>query len=143
MGVNVHAVTFWSLFGAFGWNKLLTSQPRDYEAGAFDVQGDTPRITAIGQFIKNVTGGEKLHPLSQQRGWWRQPSRFHIKETMENVLQNNFGHNRMVVIIGKTGTLGSAFAKICKQRNIPFILTGRDTLDITNGKNRSLSTLGN
>ncbi len=37
-----------------------------------------------------------------------------------------------LLIIGKTGTLGNAFQKICEQRNIPFITLGRADIDILN-----------
>ena len=35
-----------------------------------------------------------------------------------------------ILIIGATGTLGSAFARICEQRHLPFTLLGRQEMDI-------------
>ena len=39
-----------------------------------------------------------------------------------------------VLIIGKSGTLGNAFARICELRAIPFHLVGRDECDLCNEK---------
>ena len=37
-GVDIKAVTASALLGSFGWNKLLTVTPGDYETGVFDVR---------------------------------------------------------------------------------------------------------
>jgi dTDP-4-dehydrorhamnose reductase len=42
------------------------------------------------------------------------------------------GNNKPLLIIGKNGTLGRAFARICYDRAIPFILLGREKCDIIN-----------
>ncbi len=34
-GMDVRAVTAWSVLGAYGWNKLLTTDSGDYERGTF------------------------------------------------------------------------------------------------------------
>jgi dTDP-4-dehydrorhamnose reductase len=132
-GVNIKAMTFWSLFGAYGWNHLLTGDKMEYETGAFDLRSIKPRPTAIAMFIKNIIQGKKyVHPLLSQKGWWQQANRFYksqIPDTKRNTLRS-----RPIIIIGKTGTLGQAFAKMCSYRNFPFVLTGREDLDITNEK---------
>ncbi len=135
-GVDVKAITFWSLLGAYGWNSLLTSESMDYEAGAFDLRSTPPRSTAIAEYIKDITSGkDNCHVLSQQEGWWHKSNRFHIKEKINNTASHCFEKNRNIVITGKTGTLGNAFARICSDRNIDYLLSGRDVLDITNEEN--------
>ena len=37
-GIDVRAVTAWSLFGAFDWNSLLTRSDHNYECGVFDTR---------------------------------------------------------------------------------------------------------
>ncbi|MEP6597216.1 MAG: family 1 glycosylhydrolase [Ginsengibacter sp.] len=135
-GINIKAITFWSLLGAYGWNHLLTNEKMDYEAGAFDLRSSPPRPTAIASFIKNIIYEKKYnHTLTNEKGWWHQTDRFYKKETTHKPdIQTPFPC-RPVLIIGKTGTLGKAFAKICGYRNIQCLLTGREILDITNKKN--------
>ena len=50
-GVDIEAVTAWSLLGSHGWNTLLTA-PGRYEAGAFDVTNGDPRPTALAGLWK-------------------------------------------------------------------------------------------
>ena len=130
-GINIKALTFWSLFGAYGWNNLLTSANMDYEPGAFDLRSVKPRPTAIAAFTKNLLGKKKYeHTLLNQKGWWHQTNRFYNTQ----LSPKTFLRSRPLLIIGKTGSLGQAFANICGYRNFPFLLTGRDEFDITNEK---------
>ncbi len=136
IGIDIKAVTFWSLFGAYGWNKLLTNKNMDYEPGAFDLRSIEPRPTAIAAFIKNmVLEKSDAHPIINQKGWWHQKNRFHKKDNSSKLLINEYLPGSPVLITGKTGTLGQAFAKICDARNIKYILTGREDFDITNEEN--------
>ena len=50
-GVDMRAITVWSLLGAYDWNSLLTQEGAFYESGVFDVRGANlgPR------FIQNGT----------------------------------------------------------------------------------------
>ncbi len=137
MGIDIKAVTFWSLFGACGWNKLLTGQSMDYEPGAFDLRSVNPRPTAIAAFIKKIITGKTSTSIGiDPKGWWQRDNRFY-KKNYHKVSSNIDHPGRPLVIAGKTGTLGNAFAKICQERNIKYVLTGRDQLDITNEKNIS------
>jgi dTDP-4-dehydrorhamnose reductase len=70
-GIDVVAVTAWSLFGAFDWNSLCTRQVGCYEPGAFDVRSDPPRQTALGSVIKQLANGmTPEHPVLSGKGWW-------------------------------------------------------------------------
>lgn len=75
-GIDIRAVTAWSLLGAFGWNSLVTRDDGDYEPGVFDLQGLTPRPTALAHMVADLSAGRELsHPLLAMPGWWRRPSR--------------------------------------------------------------------
>lgn len=127
-GVNIRAVTAWSLFGAFGWNRLLTSTKMDYEAGAFDIRSGIPRPTALTTLIKDLAiKGFCAHPLLLQKGWWHKNE--FAKRKDHSLFQDV--NTRSVIIIGKRGTLGTAFARICSERAIPNYLLGREDVDIT------------
>ena len=131
-GVDIRAVTAWALLGAQGWNKLLTCDG-DYEAGAFDVRGGEPRMTAIGKLLGHLSNGvEEKFPFLKEAGWWERDMRF-IKSSERQRLNGHYGiatSSRPLLIIGKTGTLGQAFAKLCELRAVNYRLLSRQDVDI-------------
>ena len=132
-GIDVKAVTAWSLLGAFGWDTLLTSRVMDYEPGAFDLRSGKLRPTALASLIRGLATGEVYeHPLLNEPGWWQRDVRFNIKTSGVNFIPET--SSTPLLIIGKTGTLGKAFARACKTRGIPFVLLGRVDVDITNAE---------
>jgi dTDP-4-dehydrorhamnose reductase len=146
-GVDVRAVTAWSLLGAYDWNSLVTRAEGHYEPGVFDLRGSQPRPTAIARMIRDLaTGREPEHPLLDTPGWWHRPERlFYPSVTCrpndlgkEQILdfgktQNkNPKSRRLLAIIGARGTLGKAFARLCDLRGIQYHLLTRQEMDITN-----------
>lgn len=157
-GINLTAITAWSLLGAFGWNRLLTcEQNMDYEPGAFQLFHGRLRKTALARLIQNTiqvqqdsstiispgyTNTAEIfsdhcsnigthHTLLQKEGWWNRSIRFFDdfeKENMET--KKSSGPVSPVLIIGKRGTLGNAFSKVCCTRNIPFHILSRDQLNM-------------
>lgn len=133
-GVDLRAVTAWALFGNRGWNTLLT-HIGEYEPGAFDVSSGTPRATALAEAIRRP--GEPRR--AQGLGWWRRDARLlyparprpaPMTDHLAGRTAGPPGRHRPLVIVGATGTLGRAFARECRLRNLPHRLTGRDTLDL-------------
>ena len=134
-GICVHAITSWALFGSYGWNKLLTQANGDYEPGVFDLRGGNLRETALAHQISKLNGlGNDLHPLSQEDGWWQRNSRFIYTPSIRQVRINKSENKNTspILIIGKNGTLGKAFAKICDDRYITYKIINRQECDITN-----------
>lgn len=147
-GVDVRAVTAWSLLGSFDWNSLLTREHDLYESGVFDVRSPLPRPTAIAALVKELATGEKpSHPLLDVPGWWNRPERFvhgiAVKDSGSKVkvdgaramseLRLGAGVSprvRPLLITGGTGTLGAAFARACARRGIPYRLTLRSEMDV-------------
>ncbi|MCD0486937.1 family 1 glycosylhydrolase [Pedobacter sp. MC2016-14] len=75
-GINVLSLTAWSLFGAYGWDKLLTLPGGNYEAGAFDLQSGKPQATLLAAYIKSLANGQIYeHPALEATGWWARDSR--------------------------------------------------------------------
>jgi dTDP-4-dehydrorhamnose reductase len=145
-GVDVRAVTAWSLLGAYDWNSLVTRAEGYYEPGVFDLRGPRPRPTAIARMIRDLaTGREPDHPLLDTPGWWQRPERLFYPSVScrpndlgkEQILdfgktQNkNPKSRRLLAIIGARGTLGKAFARLCDLRGIPYHLLTRQEMDIT------------
>jgi dTDP-4-dehydrorhamnose reductase len=75
-GLDVRAVTLWSVFGAYDWDSLLTQSRGHYEPGAFDVRGCSPRPTALAVVARDLAmRGHTTHPHAATDGWWRRDDR--------------------------------------------------------------------
>jgi dTDP-4-dehydrorhamnose reductase len=130
-GVQIEAVTAWAMLGSFGWNKLLTAPNGDYEPGVFDVRNGSPRPTALAAYLKKLNEKLPQHHLVADKGWWHRPTRFlHKPVLLQNRIQLVSECSAPLLIIGKNGTLGRAFAKICKDRFLHFHILGREECNI-------------
>ena len=124
-GVEIKAITAWSLLGAYDWDSLLTLEQRHYEAGLFDITENILRPTALAKLIKGLAKeGNYHHPVIYEKGWWHKsyPSN-------KNIFLNS--KNSPLLIIGCNGTLGNAFIKICESRSIPYCAFSRQEIDVT------------
>ncbi|WP_189338483.1 family 1 glycosylhydrolase [Sphingobium sp. SCG-1] len=138
-GVDLRAVTSWSLLGSHGWNTLLT-RPGIYETGIFDVRSGTPRPTAMVPLLKGLASDAARHPVLGGSGWWRRPIRleYHPVARPAAIGAHTSGSASPVtapdvaplLICGATGTLGQAFARACVHRDIRHVLTSRKELAV-------------
>lgn len=137
-GVDLRALTVWSLLGSCGWNTLLTGRGL-YEPGVYDVSSGTPRPTALAALMRALPAGAERHPLVAAAGWWRRPIR--IEHPPVHRPAPATAHRRIeatpadvppLLILGATGTLGQALSRAATLRNIPHVLTGRATIDLRN-----------
>jgi len=70
-GVDVRAVTIWSLLGSFDWNSLVTRDEGHYESGVFDVYDGEPRETLLAKMVREIIArGTFDHPCLATAGWW-------------------------------------------------------------------------
>jgi dTDP-4-dehydrorhamnose reductase len=128
-GVDLRAVTLWSLFGSVDWRSLLTREEGVHDVGAFDARSPEPRPTIIARAARAFSEGSDFdHPVLDAPGWWRRPARLYPWNARGRA---RGGAGRALLITGATGTLGRAFGRICDHRGLPFRLTGRAELDIT------------
>jgi dTDP-4-dehydrorhamnose reductase len=128
-GADIRAVTLWSLFGNVDWRSLLTRDDGIYDVGAFDARGPEPRPTILAAAAKSYAAtGDFDHPVLDTPGWWRRPERLYPWDSRCKSLASGA---RKILITGATGTLGGAFARIAEHRGLPFCLTTREELDIT------------
>lgn len=132
-GHDVRAVTVWALLGSFGWDNLLTGEPHTYEAGIFDVRAATPRPTALAGMATSLAKmGHYEHPVLDGAGWWRAPDRLSYAAPGKASLPSaRTRHERPLLVIGGTGTLGSAFAHACRSRGLAYVTPSRGSLDIS------------
>jgi dTDP-4-dehydrorhamnose reductase len=143
-GVDLLAVTVWSLLGSFDWNSLVTQNKGYYEPGPFDVRSPMPRPTALAAMMRELSTGRPLsHPVLRGQGWWRRPGRFLCTPVATPAALTSIsadGHRLLgagagsgvkpILITGATGTLGRAFARVCQKRNLAYKLLSRHDMDI-------------
>ncbi len=142
-GVEVQAVTAWSLLGAYDWNSLVTQMNNFYEPGVFDLRSPYPRPTAIAKMLQQLAKQLTYdHPVLDVPGWWRRSDRFfypQIECCIGHKTLNKFliadsaipAEARPLLIVGATGTLGQAFARLCEVRGLAHVLLSRQQMDIT------------
>jgi dTDP-4-dehydrorhamnose reductase len=137
-GIDVRAVTAWALLGSHNWNTLVT---RDgiYEPGVYDIRAPKPHPTIMVSILSDIARGKKPnHPVLNSAGWWHKPSR-HVfgvcysgRSTPSHhpLTRSIDKHTRPILITGRTGTLGRAFARICTDRGLECELLSRAQMDI-------------
>jgi len=140
-GVDLRAVTVWSLLGSFDWNSLVTQNRGYYEPGPFDVRSPEPRPTALARMMRELASSQPLtHPVLRAKGWWRRPGRWLCQPVATPDAVGSItadGHTLVgtdaapILILGASGTLGRAFAHICRKRSIAYRLLSRQDMDIT------------
>ena len=136
-GVDMRAVTVWSLLGAFDWNNLVTERKGYYESGAYDLRGPQPRPTALATLMQELaTGRPPSSPVLQGLGWWRRPERLLCPPMPDGPVASVLDHGHRperaqpVLIAGAGGTLGSAFVRLCEERHLACRALTRQQLDI-------------
>ena len=142
-GADVRAVTAWALFGLSDWDNLVTRLTGSYEPGAFDVRSPEPRPTALAQVISELSAGlDPSHPVLSATGWWRRAGRLWVTTpsptyprhfppvAAQRRVRSRSGASRPIVVTGSTGTLGSAFGRLCESRGLFRHVLSRQQLDI-------------
>jgi dTDP-4-dehydrorhamnose reductase len=134
-GVDVRAVTAWSLFGAFDWASLMTRADGLYEAGAFDVRAPAPRPTAVATVVRQLASrGAYDHPAAAGPGWWETDARLAYPAVSAGPADPRPPVRReparTILVTGATGTLGRAIARRCAARGLAHQLLSRCELDI-------------
>lgn len=121
----------------------------------------SPRPTALAAWASEVSSGETAsHPVLHQPGWWRRPTRLfaHCAEkasprgdhcplcdvvhepSLSCALERKTSPRgekgrdkaaRPLLLVGATGTLGRAFARVCDERALPYYSVTRQDLDLS------------
>ncbi len=135
-GVDIQAVTAWSLLGSHGWNTLLTG-PGVYEPGVFDVATGTPRPTALASLWQGLPTGTARHPVANEPGWWRRADRLiypalsHPARPDARVTPSTTPTPAPTLLICGAGeAMGRLFARACRQRGIGYRLIGQGARDL-------------
>ena len=134
-GIDIRAGTAWALLGSFDWDRLLTQFSGHYEPGVFDIRTEPPHATGMVGLLRSAARGKKLdHPVLDSPGWWHRPDRLHYPAVrLRGKAQWRRPKMRLarpIVIVGATGTLGRAFARLAEQRGLAHLLLRRSEFDI-------------
>lgn len=117
-GVDIKAITAWSLLGSYDWSSLLTQRHNHYEAGVFDTRSNALRPTALSKMIRCLTNKIEFdHPLLYQEGWW-----LRNKNDSNGCDFDAENKQERLLIIGSNTAFGSALATLCNRRSIPTII---------------------
>ena len=134
-GADVRAVTAWAVLGTRDWTSLATRLEGHYEPGLFDVRAPRPRATALARMVRSLAATETYrHPALGAPGWWRcadrllYPEHDDLPELRE---EPDSPPGRPILITGASGTLGSAFARLCGARGLAYRTRTRHELDVT------------
>jgi beta-glucosidase/6-phospho-beta-glucosidase/beta-galactosidase len=110
-GVDLRAVTSWSLFGACDWNSMITRQDGYYEAGAFDSRYAPPEPTIVAAAIKSMAEtGSYDHPALDRPGWWKTEDTPH--------------HGARFLVLSKFERMTSAIEECCHRRRLSVLPAG-------------------
>ena len=83
-GVDIRAVTAWSLLGAYDWCSLLTKQDMQYESGVFDIRGGKLKETPMVPMLRQLAIGNGYdHPDFVKKGWWHRHRAMHNSDETE------------------------------------------------------------
>jgi dTDP-4-dehydrorhamnose reductase len=133
-GVPIQAITCWAIFGLYGWNQLCTKPGGVYEPGVYNLKAGFPKPTALARLIKGLNHKRAFsHPVLEKEGWWQRKSRIQYGLSVREITKELPEEHpcQPILILGKTGTLGAAFARICEDRNIQILQVGREVLDLS------------
>lgn len=126
-GLDLRAVTCWSLLGSSGWNSLLT-EPGRYESGVYDVRGDTPKPTAMVGLLRALADGRAFPLACNAQGWWRRALRLHhpVVPRPAPMRDRPRGADARcldappILIVGADGEAAGRVAAACIRRGLSF-----------------------
>lgn len=134
-GVDLRAVTAWSMFGSFDWNCLVTCSNNFYEPGVFDVREGEPRPTALAGLIRDLAVGvDPAHPAIPGTGWWQRRDRWSYPYDHPSLdlsgesSKPGYTTGRCIVVIGDAGMEESAILRLCQARGLPHQMLSRTEL---------------
>ncbi len=127
-GVDVRAVTAWSLLGSHDWNRMVTNPVGHYEVGVYDVRSGSPQPTMLAGVLKDLAAGRPPRAVGLgQPGWWRRPSRLRDAPPDPRPAYD-LGRPRAdassgppILIVGADAPLGRLLVSACEVRGLHYL----------------------
>lgn len=139
-GIDLRAITAWSLLGTYDWDSLLTRQDGHYEPGVFDISGGVLRPTALAGLIRDLAHeGDADHPALDAPGWWHRDCRLAWEPAQccsstlpprQMAASKGAEQPRSLLITGGGGALAQVLANVCVVRGLPHRVLSRAELDV-------------
>jgi dTDP-4-dehydrorhamnose reductase len=130
-GVDVRAMTAWSLLGSYDWNRMVTCSAGHYEPGVFDVRGERPRPTLMARVLLDLAHGRRSHgPGLEVPGWWRADRRAMRDGPGGFALTagpRDSAAPAALAIIAGDPVLTEAIASACEARGLHYFVLDRAT----------------
>jgi dTDP-4-dehydrorhamnose reductase len=126
-GVDLCAVTAWSLLGSHDWNRMVTRPVGHYEVGVYDVRLGAPKPTMMAEVLPQLAAGSAPRGVGlTQPGWWRREGRIRGSASAR---ARDPGREPPLMLVGRAGRLGGLFIQACRARRLPYIRTPTVTPD--------------
>ncbi|HEX8513438.1 MAG TPA: family 1 glycosylhydrolase [Allosphingosinicella sp.] len=129
-GMDIRAVTAWSLLGSHDWNRMVTRFIGHYETGVYDCRTGTPRPTLMAPVLKQLAeGGAPDLPFLDSPGWWHRSSRFlDAVPGSEPSFEVEIGASGRapLMIVGDEGPLSRLAIRACEVRGLPYVRCGEE-----------------
>jgi dTDP-4-dehydrorhamnose reductase len=128
-GMDLRAVTAWSLLGSFDWNRMVTRFAGHYEPGVFDVRTGQPRPTLMAPVLRDLAAGRAPRaPALDVPGWWRREARFlDAQPTGPRFDRTGVeGAQGMLLLVGDDGPLTHLAVRACEVRGLPYARCGNE-----------------
>jgi dTDP-4-dehydrorhamnose reductase len=123
-GVDIRAVTAWSLLGAYDWNQMVTCWNGHYEPGVFDVRHPAPRPTLMARVLQDLSAGRAPDaPGLAIPGWWRDARAAGLAgETLFEVMAGPHSARlpRPLLILSDGGVFATLAAEACERRGLHY-----------------------
>ena len=129
-GIDLRAVTAWSLLGSYDWNRMVTRFIGHYEPGVFDVRSGQPRATLMAHVLKELASGrEPQAPGLAVHGWWRAERR--KAAASGKSFQCKAGPRaaeapQPLMIVGDDGVITQLAINACEARGLHYLVSGQD-----------------
>ncbi|AEG91376.1 family 1 glycosylhydrolase [Ramlibacter tataouinensis] len=132
-GMDLRAVTAWSLLGSYDWNRMVTRHAGHYEPGVFDVRSGRPRPTLLARVLRDLAQGRPAQaPGLEAPGWWRRESRFidapagqaHVPVAGHSGGPAACDDGAPLLIVGDDGPLTHLAQRACEVRGLRHVLAG-------------------
>jgi dTDP-4-dehydrorhamnose reductase len=127
-GVDICAVTAWSLLGSYDWNRMVTCQVGHYENGVYDVRTGMPRPTLLASVLKDLAEGRRpTVPGISAPGWWQREVRLihrdqtPVPEWELDCATAAEGSDQALLIVGRGGDLAALAIRACEARALPYV----------------------
>lgn len=143
-GIEVHAITVWSLLGAYDWNSLCTKDEGHYESGAFDTRSGQLRPTAVARAIRSLAStGRFWHPAMPGQGWWRRANAQPLANAGNqgrslcfesapkkplHLLYDEPGATELILVVADGGPVACGLLRACEDRHLHHFVCTPDEL---------------